>query len=270
MCYYYNIMPMTGVIGGSGLYDLPGLKVTEQRELETPYGKPSGAYAIGEISGTEVAFLPRHGPSHSIAPHRINYRANLRGFSDLGVRRIISVSAAGGIKPGLRPGDIVLLEQVIDMTQGARASTFYEEEDIVHIDFTDPYCPEMAASVVTASKRAGVGLADTGAAYICVNGPRLESRAEIKYFSTMGADVVGMTAMPEACLARELEICFCGLCVVTNPAAGIAGDRLSAKEVVVKMQEADEKVKALVKEAVSSMPAERTCHCQHALKQARL
>ncbi|MDP2167663.1 MAG: S-methyl-5'-thioadenosine phosphorylase [Thermodesulfovibrionales bacterium] len=262
-------MSKIGVIGGSGLYDISGLRITEDREVETPYGRPSAPYRIGEIEGIPIAFLPRHGQPHSIPPHKINYRANLWGFKSLGVERLISVSATGGINPSLKPGDIVLLDQIIDMTMGARASTFYEADEVVHIDFTEPYCPELRQGVLSAGKKTGIAPVQTGA-YICTNGPRLESRAEIKFFSAMGADVVGMTGMPEACLARELEICFSGICLVTNHAAGIAGKKLSAVDVIEKMKEANLRINSLLRETFVLIPAERGCLCKDGLKDARV
>ena len=198
-------MPKIGLIGGSGLQDIPGLRLIEERVVETPFGPPSAPYRIGELSGVKIAFLPRHGSPHRIAPHKVNYRANIYGFKLLGVQRIISVSAAGGINPALKPGEIVIHEQVIDTTQGARPSTFYEQDEVVHIDFTEPYCPDLREALLASAQSAGMGKLKS-AVYICSNGPRLESRAEIKYFSLIGADVVGMTGMPEAALARELEL----------------------------------------------------------------
>jgi 5'-methylthioadenosine phosphorylase len=260
---------MVGVIGGSGLYEITGFRRAEERVLKTPYGEPSGAYTIGELSGSAVAFLPRHGSPHRIPPDRINYRANLWGFRELGVDRIISVSASGGINRDYLPGEIVLLDQIIDMVQGMRPSTFYEGDGAVHVDFTEPYCPELRQSLLLAAERAAIGMRKTGT-YICVNGPRLESRAEIGFFGMIGADVVGMTGMPEASLARELEICYAGVTVVTNYAAGISGEKLTALEVVRKMGESNEEIKLLLRETLSLIPQIRGCPCREALKDARM
>ena len=158
---------MIGVIGGSGVYEIDGVVIKEDKRISTPFGDPSDSYRIGEISGVEVAFLPRHGSPHHIAPHKINYRANIWGFRELGAERIISINAVGGISRKMIPGAIVILNQIIDMTEG-RASTFYDEEEIVHVDFTEPYCPELRAAVLTAGKKAGIALKEK-AAYICVN-----------------------------------------------------------------------------------------------------
>ena len=265
----YIAMPFIGLIGGSGLYEMPGLRVLEERVLETPFGAPSAAYVMGELSGARVAFLPRHGSPHRLPPHRINYRANVWGFRQLGVDRILSVNAGGGLSPGLRPGSIVVLDQVLDMTQGAREATFYDEGEVVHIDFTEPYCPELRQAVLGAGEKAGIGL-EGGGTYLCVNGPRLESRAEIEFFARTGADVVGMTGMPEAALARELEICYSALAVVTNYAAGLSGIKLTTGEVVGSMEKANERIKALLKETFALIPYERACPCKDALKGTRM
>ncbi|HBU06251.1 MAG TPA: S-methyl-5'-thioadenosine phosphorylase, partial [Nitrospiraceae bacterium] len=167
-----------------------------------------------------------------------------------------------------KPGSIVILNQIIDMTEG-RESTFYDEEEIVHVDFTEPYCPELRTAILTAGKNAGVALKEN-AVYVCVNGPRLETAAEIKAFSLLGADVVGMTGMPEASLARELAICFSGIGVVTNFAAGISGNRLTTTEVVSTMAESAEAVKALLERTFISIPHTRNCGCKDALANAKM
>jgi 5'-methylthioadenosine phosphorylase len=262
-------MAKVGIIGGSGLYEIPGLRLTGERDVETPFGLPSSPYMSGELEGSELVFLPRHGIHHNLAPHKINYRANIRGFSNLGVERIISVCASGGINPSLEPGSIVVLDQVLDLTQGARASSFYDEHEVVHIDFTEPFCPELRAALTGAAGEAGIDVFDSGT-YICVNGPRLESRAEINHFSSIGADVVGMTAMPEAALAREDQVCLANITVVTNRAAGISGQKLTTREVVENMRRSTERVKGLIKAMLPLIPAERSCSCKDALKDARM
>lgn len=259
---------MIGVIGGSGLYEIEGLIIKEDKKISTPFGDPSDFYRIGEISGIEIAFLPRHGSLHHIAPHKINYRANIWGFREIGVERIISINAVGGISPEMIPGAIVVLKQIIDMTEN-RESTFYDGEEVVHIDFTEPYCHELREAIFSAGEKTGIALKQK-ATYICVNGPRLETDAEIKAFSLLGADVVGMTGMPEASLARELEICFAGIAVVTNYAAGISGRKLTTTEVTGKMAESTEKVKLLLKEIFSIIPLRRNCGCKDALKDAKM
>jgi 5'-methylthioadenosine phosphorylase len=262
-------MTKIGIIGGSGLYEIKGFTLKGKKSVTTPFGKPSDQYLIGEIDNREVIFLPRHGKKHNIPPHMINYRANIWGFKKLGIERIISVSAVGGIKKGLKPGDIVILDQILDMTK-TRKSTFYDGKDgVIHIDFTEPYCPELRKILLTAGKRAKIPLKKVGT-YVAVEGPRLETASEIRSFSILGGDVVGMTGMPEASLARELEICYAGLSVVANYAAGISRKKLTVAEVMEAMKKSTEKIKQLLKETFSLLPEDRKCPCKDALKDAKI
>lgn len=256
-----------GLISGSGLYDIDGMEMTKEISISTPYGEPSSTYKIGKLNNTEIVFLPRHGVHHRMPPHKINYRANIWGFKSLGVERIISIGASGGINREMPPGTVVILDQIIDMTLGARESTFYDKDKVVHIDFTNPYCLEMRNLIIKTSENIGLRLKKTGI-YICVNGPRFETAKEIQLFSMMGADVIGMTAMPEVSLARELEICISGISVVTNYAAGITGNKLTVTEVIKRMGNSRENIKKLLKEVVAQMPANRACPCKDALKDA--
>lgn len=259
-----------GIIAGSGFNEVEGIEVRELKRVTTPYGEPSDLYRLSEISGREVVLLSRHGTPHHIPPHKINYRANIWGFRELGVERILSVNAVGGINRELRPGAVVIPDQVIDMTHG-REATFYDGNEVVHIDFTYPFCSELreALTGAGASLKQGMSVQRSGA-YICVNGPRLESKAEIEYFSTMNADIVGMTIMPEAALARELELCYAGISVVTNYAAGRSPRRLTTTEVVEGMKAAMKQVRELISGALVLTPQQRTCECQRALKDARM
>ncbi|MFH0932911.1 MAG: S-methyl-5'-thioadenosine phosphorylase [Nitrospirota bacterium] len=261
-------MPKIGVVGGSGLYNIPGLTITDYKKISTPFGDPSDTYMIGEFSGREVVFLPRHGLKHHIPPHKINYRANIWGFKELGVERIISISAVGGIGSEIKPGMIVIPDQIVDMTKG-RDSTFYDGDEVVHIDFTEPYCPELRESVFRAGKQSGVELRKSGT-YVCVNGPRLETRAEIKMFLNLEIDIVGMTAMPETVLAREAELCLAGVAVVTNYAAGITKKKLTTTEVTETMRGATKRVGNLLEKTFNLIPSERRCACKDALKEARM
>lgn len=262
-------MTKIGVIGGSGLYEIKGLAMKNKKSVSTPFGKPSGKYFIGEIGKKEIIFLPRHGSRHEIPPHMINYRANIWGFKKLGVNRIISVSAVGGIKKGLKPGDIVILKQIIDMTRN-RKSTFYDgRTGVLHIDFTEPYCRELRKVLQKAGKRTKISLKN-GGTYVAVEGPRLETADEIKGFRILGGDVVGMTGMPEASLAREVEICYSGLSVVANYAAGISKRRLTVSEVMEAMGDANERIKKLLKESFRLIPEKRACQCKDALKEAKI
>lgn len=258
-----------GLIGGSGLYNIDGADLLDDISLSTPYGSPSTTYRISKIEGIEVIFLSRHGVAHTIPPHKVNYRANIWGFKSLGVKRIISINAVGGINRLLKPGDILIPDQIIDFTFGSRLSTFYDDEKVVHVDFTYPFCSEIRYCISKASLNIGIDVIEKGT-YVCVNGPRLETAKEIELFSFIGCDVVGMTLMPEAVLARELEICFSSICLVTNPAAGISVNRLTTKEVIMTMKTYHEKIKSLIKETLRLIPSERYCQCKDALKDAEL
>lgn len=260
---------MIGLIGGSGLYDIDGLEIREDISLSTPYGAPSTIYKRGILEGMEFVFLARHGLPHRIPPHKVNYLANIWGFKSLGVDRIVSISAVGGINSSMQPGSLVILDQIIDMTMGARTATFYNDEKVVHVDFTRPYCPVLRDVLIRAAGSAGLTVKNNGT-YICVNGPRLETAKEIQFFSSIGADVVGMTAMPEAVLARELEMCFAGISVVTNYAAGISSSQLTATEVVATMKNSLDNVKSLLRTMVAHIPPQRLCACKDALKDSEI
>jgi 5'-methylthioinosine phosphorylase len=261
-------MAAFGLIAGSGLDKIPGMDTVERVRLSTPFGEPSDDYRTGRLAGKEVVMLARHGPGHRIQPQGINYRANLWGFRELGVEKIISISASGGISRGMRPGELTVPDQIIDMTSGRR-STFYDAEDVVHVDLTEPYCPDLRGHVFTASKDSGIPVIRSGT-YVCVNGPRLETAAEIRTFSLWGADMVGMTAMPEAALARELEICFAGIVVVTNFAAGIAAKKLTTAEVVETMKASLDRLRLLLQAFFALTFPAPECGCANALKDARM
>lgn len=262
-------MSKIGIIGGSGLYKIRGLVMKRKRKLKTPFGNPSDQYHIGTAGPHEVFFLPRHGNRHTIPPHMINYRANIWGFKQLGVQKILSISAVGGIKRGLKPGDIVILSQLLDMTK-SRATTFYNGKGgVVHIDFTEPYCPQERKILLNAGRRARVPLKN-GATYVAVEGPRLETASEIRSFRVLGGDIVGMTGMPEAALARELEICYCGISVVANYAAGISRKKLTTKEVIDSMRASTERIKLLLKAYFDLTRKSGTCSCQEALSEAKV
>jgi len=261
-------MPI-GLISGSGLYEIEGLRIEAVKSVATPYGQPSAPYSQGRIDNSALTFLPRHGSPHSIPPHKVNYRANIWGFKSLGTDRIMAVSAVGSIDPDIKPGSILIPDQIIDYSHGSRESTFYDNEKVVHVDFSEPYCPEMRSTLMTAAQKSGISVYESGT-YICVNGPRLETAMEIEFFRKIGADIVGMTAMPEAVLARELEICYSGICIITNYAAGITKERLTTSEVIETMHSATDRVKKLIKTALELMPKKRSCQCSHALNDSGL
>jgi 5'-methylthioadenosine phosphorylase len=260
---------LTGLIGGSGLHEIDGLAVSKEISVSTPFGSPSGSYRLGSLGDCEVVFLPRHGAPHSIAPHLVNYRANIWGFKSLGVERIISVNAAGAINRDIPPGSLVLQDQILDMTGGGRQHTFYESGKVVHVDFTNPYCGEMREHCMAAAAQINVTVRSS-AVYVCVNGPRLETAMEIRHFAMIGADIIGMTAMPETALARELEICMLGISAITNMAAGISDKKLTATEVVENMRSANGMISKLLSALIPRLSGQRTCPCSDALKDAGL
>lgn len=211
---------MLAIIGGSGLSRLSALELTERRAIRTPYGEPSGALTFGTIGGKPVVFLARHGYGHTIPPHEVNYRANLWALKNVGVQRIVSVASVGGIRVEFGPGAICVPDQILDYTWG-RPGTYFEGPDqpVTHIDFTHPYTQAVRKALLTAATDANEKVFD-GGVYATTQGPRLETAAEINRFERDGADLVGMTAMPEAALARELEIEYGAIAVVVNYAAG--------------------------------------------------
>lgn len=211
---------MIGIIGGTGLTQLANLEITRRQIVRTPYGEPSGPLTFGRIGGNEVVFLARHGYGHTLSPHEINYRANLWALHDKGVTRVLAVCSVGGISADLRAGTIALPDQIIDYTWG-RPSTFFEgaEQPVTHIDFTCPY-DEPTRQMVAESARSVKESVVEGGTYAAVQGPRLETKAEIDRLERDGATMVGMTGMPEAALARELKLAYAALAVVVNPAAG--------------------------------------------------
>jgi 5'-methylthioadenosine phosphorylase/5'-methylthioinosine phosphorylase len=225
-------MTTLAVIGGTGLTQLTDLKIIEQTSLDTPYGAPSAEFVVGELNGKRVIFLARHGNPHRIAPHHINYRANIWGLKHLGVEKIIAVAAVGGITKNMQPAHVAIPDQIIDYTYG-REHTFFAgdgEYPLTHIDFTYPYHQALRAQLLHAAVRAHIAI-DPTATYGCTQGPRLETPAEIKRMMQDGCDIVGMTAMPEAALAKELDIQYASIAVVANWAAGITNQEITMEEI---------------------------------------
>jgi 5'-methylthioinosine phosphorylase len=243
---------MLAIIGGSGLTELGSIEVMRKQIVRTPYGEPSGPLTFGHIGAGEVVFLARHGYGHTLAPHEINYRANLWALKEKGVTRILAVCTVGGITPGLVAGAIAIPDQIIDYTWG-RKSTFFEgaEQPVVHVDFTLPYCEATRRMVAEAAADAGVVVVQR-ATYAAVQGPRLETAAEINRFERDGANLVGMTGMPEAALARELEIPYAALAVVANAAAGRgeSARSISVEEIANVLKEAMGRVRRVVEKVV--------------------
>jgi 5'-deoxy-5'-methylthioadenosine phosphorylase len=244
-------MALTAIIGGSGLCDYPGLEIDEVRELETPFGKPSAKLTLGTLQSQSVVFLPRHGEQHRIPPHRINYRANIHALKQLGVDRILAVAAVGGIGEAYAPGMLAVPDQIIDYTHGREQSFFSDDFSADrHIDFSWPYTQTLRLQLLSAGQRAGLELID-GGTYGAVQGPRLETAAEIRRMAADGCHLVGMTGMPEACLARELEMDYATLAVVANWAAGISDKPLTMDDIGDTMAAGIDSVRSVINGVLS-------------------
>ena len=246
-------MPCDAVIGGTGLESYPGLTVTGERRSTTVFGEPSAPLLFGEIGGRSVVFLSRHGADHDIAPHRINYRANVRALHDAGVERIFAVAAVGGIASGLAPADIVVPDQIIDYTV-SRTGTFFDEGRVVHVDMTHPYSPALRDRLLRAADAAGVAVHD-GGVYGVTEGPRFETAAEIDRMDRDGCAVVGMTAMPEAALARELGMEYAACAVVSNPAAGRGPSEITLEEIYANLARGMQGVRRILAAALAAGPS---------------
>ena len=251
-----------GIIGGSHMENF--LESFQKTRIGTPYGLPPIVY-LGEISKRKVAFIPRHGPDHSIPPHLINYRANIYALHLLGVKRIIATNAVGAINPELKPGELLTPHDFVDFTKH-RKLTFYDSK-VVHVDFSVPYCPEIRSALVKSGKTVGMEILDK-AILVCTEGPRFETPAEIEAFRRLGCDIVGMTGIPEAVLARELGICYATLCYVSNMAAGMQR-KITPSEVGEVASKIRPLMEQVLRETIRILPHERNCPCKDALKNAQ-
>jgi 5'-methylthioadenosine phosphorylase len=256
-----------GIFGGSGFYSF--LDEVEEVELDTPYGKPSAPLVVGEISGTGVAFLPRHGRGHELPPHRIPYRANVWAMRELGVRRIIGPNASGALKADLQLGEFVVCDQFIDRTSG-RADTFYDGPETTHVSAADPYCPDLRGLLVETARELGIPVRD-GGTVVTIQGPRFSTRAESHLFQDAGWDVVNMTAYPEGYLARELELCYANISMVTDHDVGVEGTApVSHEQVIEVFQANNERLRELLFAVVPRIPPQPEEHlCATALRGAR-
>ncbi|MDP2210638.1 MAG: S-methyl-5'-thioadenosine phosphorylase [Candidatus Aquicultor sp.] len=258
-----------GVFGGSGFYAF--LENVEEIAVETPYGAPSDNVAIGNIGGKNVAFMPRHGRNHQLPPHMINYRANLYAMKSLGVERIIGPCASGSLQPEIRPGMFVICDQFIDRTS-ARRDTFYDGPISTHVSAADPYCETMRDLAYDIAKEQGIPVVN-GGTVVVIQGPRFSTRAESKWFSSNGWEVINMTQYPEAYLARELEICYLNISLITDYDVGLEGmadvPPVSHEEVVKVFTENNDKLRDLLFALIPKLPEERDCLCFNALEGAR-
>ena len=258
-----------GIIGGSGLYAMPGFTNVREQRIETPFGDPSDPFVLGELEGCKVAFLARHGRGHRILPSELNFRANIYAFKKLGVERILSVSAVGSLKEEHKPTDFVIPDQFIDRTHH-RISTFFGDGIVGHVAFGDPVCATVAQAAAVGCAKVGV-VGKTGGTYVSMEGPQFSTRAESNLYRSWGADVIGMTNLQEAKLAREAEICYATIAMVTDYDCWRDGhDAVTVEQIVaVLTQNADNACK-VIKAAVAAMPKERNCACASAAKYAVL
>lgn len=254
-----------GVIGGTGVYDPQLLSDIIEKKVKTAYGEVS--VKIGTLQGIKVAFLARHGAAHTVPPHLINYRGNIKALQRLGVTKIIATGAVGSLDLRYGPGDFVIVNQFIDFTK-SRKMTFYEggEQGVVHVDMTEPYCPKLRELLLKSAGLINIPLKTTEATYICTEGPRFETPAEIRMYQQFGGQVVGMTSVPEVILAREAEICYATIGMVTNFAAGITKNHLTHQEVIDIMKGSQGKLRELITQGIiQANEYKRDCHCRNAI-----
>ncbi|HZS12079.1 MAG TPA: S-methyl-5'-thioadenosine phosphorylase [Nitrospirales bacterium] len=258
-----------GIIGGSGLYEIEGLDRIREVSVKTPFGPPSDALIVGELDGVRVAFLSRHGRGHLKNPGEINYRANIYALKSLGVARVISVSAVGSMKEALQPGDVVIPTQFIDLTK-RRVSTFFEGGIVAHVAFADPVCPELAHALFSASQAAGA-VVHRGGTYVCIEGPQFSSRAESALYRQWGVDVIGMTNLPEAKLAREAELCYGTVALVTDYDCWHESEEsVTVEAVLAILQKNVSLAKRILRAALPMARAAGRCRCGDALAHAVL
>ena len=258
-----------GIIGGSGLYDMPGLLDVHELRQQTPFGDPSDAYVLGNLEGRNVAFLARHARGHRLLPSEINFRANIYGFKQLGVERIVSISAVGSLKEQHKPLEFVIPDQFFDRTRH-RIDTFFGDGVVAHIAFADPVCPELTRIVETACGKEGV-TGKRGGTYLCMEGPQFSTKAESNIYRTWGMDVIGMTNLQEAKLAREAEICYVTIAMVTDYDCWHPHhDSVTVNQIVAVLLKNAENACAVVRQTVAAMPGGRSCKCGQALAHAIL
>jgi 5'-methylthioadenosine phosphorylase len=256
-----------GVIGGSGLYGLEGLEDIEHVQLTTPYGAPSDAFLTGRLGDARLVFLPRHGRGHRILPHEVNSRANLYGMKKLGVEWIISVSAVGSMKEEIRPGDLVIVDQFIDRTR-ARPSTFFGDGAVGHVGFADPVCPRLHGWLVEAAGSTGARVHPRGT-YICIEGPQFSTRAESNLYRSFGVDVIGMTALPEAKLAREAELCYATVALATDyDCWHHAEEDVTVEAIIQILRDNVARAREVIRRAAALVKPPRGCPCATAARGA--
>lgn len=259
-----------GIIGGSGLYQMEGLKVLDEKWVDTPFGKPSDCIVLGELEGVKVAFVPRHGRGHLLLPSEINFRANIYALKSLGVERILSVSAVGSMREEIAPGDVLIVDQFIDRTT-QRASTFFGDGIVAHVAFADPVCPDLFETVSTAALKTKKAKVHKGGTYVCMEGPMFSTRAESNWYRSMGVSCIGMTNYQEAKLAREAEICYTTIAMPTD--YDCWHNSHAAVDVAMVLETLNKNIdtaKAIIREAVGKISGPRGCPCASALQNAIL
>jgi 5'-methylthioadenosine phosphorylase len=253
-----------GIIGGSGLCKMGIIDVTEEIDAETPFGKPSDKLTLGTIEGVDVVFLPRHGKGHSIAPHKVNYRANVFALKEFGVEYLVSTAAVGSLKKELKPCDFVIADQLIDRSF-KRSTTFFEDGIVAHISFADPFCKTLSDIAFTVSKDEGVDV--HRGTYICIEGPQFSTRAESKLYRSWNVDVIGMTLAPESKLAREAEMCICGILTITDYDCWYEGKGdVNVSSIVENLKKNDTNTGNIIKRLIPKIRYKRTCECHNALE----
>ena len=254
-----------GIFGGTGIYDSGILKNSKEITVDTPYGKTSDSITVGEFNGRNVAFMPRHGKKHTIPPHLINFRANIWAFKELGVKRIIAPSAVGSLKEEFEPGHFALPSQFIDFTK-SRKGTFSEDGKVIHISVADPFCPELQNVILNITKKEKIQMHEN-CTYVCIEGPRFSTKSESKFFRTTGADIIGMTLVPECQLAREAQICYVSISTVTDYDVW-AEKPVTAKEVMETLAKNVETTKNILTLVIDQIPEIKSCSCEKALEEA--
>jgi 5'-methylthioadenosine phosphorylase len=258
---------IVGIIGGSGLYEMDGLEVLREERVRTPFGEPSDRYIIGRLDDRPVAFLARHGRAHSLMPSELNFRANIYGFKVLGAEWVLSASAVGSMREEVKPLDILIPDQFFDRTNG-RVSTFFGNGLIAHVSVADPTCPVLGAVLYNAGARAGATM-HRGGTYLCIEGPQFSTRAESRIYRSWGVDVIGMTNLQEAKLAREAEICYATMALVTDYDVWHETEEdVSVESVVAILRQNVATARTILRAAVAMIPSERICACSHALRDA--
>ena len=254
-----------GIFGGTGIYDSGLLENPQEIEINTPYGKPSDTITIGMFNGRKIAFLPRHGKKHTIPPHRINFKANIWAFKELGITRIIAPSAVGSLKEEFEPGHFALPTQFLDFTK-SREGSFSEDGRVIHISVADPFCPELQSSILQVTEKQDMKI-HKDCTYVCIEGPRFSTKAESKFYRTTGAEIIGMTLVPECQLAREAQMCYASISTVTDYDVW-AEKPVTAKEVIETLSKNVEKTKKILTELIDKIPKTRSCSCEKALSEA--